>query len=115
MVTINVFLDDYRPCPDGYVLARNIDECITLLDENTVNFLSLDHDLENKKKNGLSLVHYMVEHKLFARHITIHSANAGGGKAMYRYLKKAQQDHMMPSDSTIKLFPMPLNGPKKAQ
>lgn len=110
MTEINVFLDDYRPCPDGYVLAENIDECISLLTHYSVDYLSLDHDLENKDRNGLMLVHYMVEHQLYAKHITIHSANASGGKAMFNYLKQAQKDHLMPNELTVTLYPLPLRG-----
>ncbi|WP_017728752.1 cyclic-phosphate processing receiver domain-containing protein [Halalkalibacterium ligniniphilum] len=109
MEKINVFLDDYRACPQGYFLAENIDECFMLLKKFKIDHLSLDHDLENKKRNGLMLVKMMVEQQLFAERITIHSANAGGGKAMYNYLKTAQKERKMPKDIKITLRPLPLH------
>jgi hypothetical protein len=106
---ISVFLDDYRTCPSGYVLAENIDQCICLLRNNYVDHLSLDHDLVNKTRNGLMLVEYMVKNQLYADRITIHSANAVGSKAMYKYLKKAQDEFKMPKSIKVILKPMPLH------
>ncbi|WP_191556776.1 cyclic-phosphate processing receiver domain-containing protein [Metabacillus idriensis] len=106
---ISVFLDDYRTCPSGYVLAETIDQCISLLRNNCVDHLSLDHDLVSKTRNGLMLVEYMVKNHLYANRITIHSANAVGSKAMYRHLKKAQEDFEMPKSIKVILKPMPLH------
>ncbi|MBD1381107.1 cyclic-phosphate processing receiver domain-containing protein [Metabacillus arenae] len=106
---INVFLDDYRTCPADHVLAETVEECITLLEKNSIDHLSLDHDLVNKTKNGLMLVHYMVKHKLYAERITIHSANSVGSKAMYNYLKQAQLNLKMPSAIKVVQRPLPLN------
>ncbi len=107
-MTVNVFLDDYRHCPEGYILAKDIDECIDLLLHFSIDHLSLDHDLESKTRNGLMLVHYMVEKQLFAERITIHSANSGAGKQMFRYLKEAQKESKMPQSIKILLRPLPL-------
>ncbi len=107
-MTVNVFLDDYRHCPQGYILARNIDECIDLLNHFSIDHLSLDHDLESKTRNGLMLVHFMVENQLFAERITIHSANSGAGKRMYNYFKEAQSEMKMPQSIKVMLRPLPL-------
>ncbi|MDQ7863453.1 hypothetical protein RCO48_27880 [Peribacillus frigoritolerans] len=61
-----------------------------------IEHLSLDHDLLNKTRNGFMLVQKMVNEKLFANRITIHSANSVGGKAMYNCLKQAQRNLTMP-------------------
>ena len=42
---IHVYLDDLRPCPQGFTLAKDVKECISLLQECEVDILSLDHDL----------------------------------------------------------------------
>ncbi|TMW70115.1 cyclic-phosphate processing receiver domain-containing protein [Alteribacter natronophilus] len=105
---IYVFLDDYREAPEGYVLVRTIDECRTLLKEYNIRHLSLDHDLVSKKRNGLMLVNMMVDEQLYADRITIHSANASGGKNMYKCLKQAQLDAKMPHSTEVFLRPLPL-------
>ena len=109
MEKISVFLDDYRKAPDGHVLVETIDECIHLLQTFEIDHLSLDHDLVSTSRNGLMLVHIMVQRQLFADRITVHSANSAGGKAMYHYLKQAQQDFEMPTDIKVILRPLPLN------
>lgn len=109
MEKISVFLDDYRKAPDGYVLAETIDECIELLQNFDIEHLSLDHDLLNKTRNGSMLVQKMVKEKLFAKRITIHSANSVGGKAMYNCLKQAQRDFIMSPAIIVSLRPLPLN------
>ncbi len=108
MGNISVFLDDYRKAPEGYVLTETIDECMELLRNNTIEHLSLDHDLLNKHRNGLMLVHMMVDEKRFANRITIHSANSVGGKAMYNCLKQAQLDSILSTSTIVSLRPLPL-------
>ncbi|MDX5474392.1 MAG: hypothetical protein LPK00_02545 [Bacillaceae bacterium] len=105
---INIFLDDQRKCPTGHILVLNIDECIDLLQNNQVDHLSLDHDLVNKQRSGYMLVVYMVKNQLFANRITIHSANAVGGRAMYKYLLQAQDNNKMPKHIKVILRPLPI-------
>ena len=107
-VEINIFLDDQRKCPTGHILVLNIDECIDLLQNNQVDHLSLDHDLVNKHRSGYMLVVYMVKNQLFANRITIHSANAVGGRAMYKYLLQAQDNNKMPKHIKVILRPLPI-------
>jgi hypothetical protein len=42
---MRIFLDDLRPAPKGWTLARNADEAIALLRSEQVEELSLDYDL----------------------------------------------------------------------
>lgn len=109
MEIISVFLDDYRKPPDGYVLAETIDECLILLQNYEIDHLSLDHDLESRTRNGMMLVKIMVEKQLFAKRITIHSANSSCGKAMFEWFKQAQHDFLMPQSINVHLRPLPLN------
>ncbi|WP_043932942.1 cyclic-phosphate processing receiver domain-containing protein [Bacillus sp. EB01] len=108
MEKISVFLDDYRQPPTGYVLVKTIDECIELLERYPIHHLSLDHDLTDKRRNGLMLVQHMVKKGLFAGRITIHSANSVGGKAMYNHLKSAQANFSWPSHVVLSMRPLPL-------
>ncbi|WP_309043204.1 cyclic-phosphate processing receiver domain-containing protein [Cytobacillus oceanisediminis] len=106
---MSVFLDDYRSAPEGYVLAETVDECMDLLQNFSIEHLSLDHDLVHPDRNGFLLVQLMVKEKLFAKRITIHSANSVGGKAMYKHLKQAQEDTILCPSIIIALRPLPLN------
>jgi hypothetical protein len=108
MEKISVFLDDIRKPPEGYILAETIDECLFLLQNFDIDHLSLDHDLTSHVRNGTMLVNIMIQKQLYANRITIHSANSFSGKAMFKCLKQAQKDSLMPQNINIYLRPLPL-------
>lgn len=99
---INVYLDDFRPCPKGFVLARNMEECLTLLSNSKVNILSLDHDLGIGEPTGYDLVRQMVEKGYYANEIYLHSSSASGRMNMYQLLQKHKPEHV-----AIYNYPMP--------
>lgn len=100
---INVFLDDERPCPSNFHIARSVKTCIRLLKRNKVNILSLDYDLGISQPNGMDLVRYMVAHNLYAKNIIIHSANPFGRFRMYSVLKENKPKHV-----SITISPKPI-------
>lgn len=83
---IHLFLDDWRPCPKGFVLARTAEECILLLRECEVGILSLDFDLGWNEPTGLDVVRVMVTERLYPREIFLHSSSASGRQSMYQLL-----------------------------
>jgi hypothetical protein len=93
---INLYLDDLRDCPEGFVVARNMQEAISYLTTHHVHILSLDHDLgldaEGKlAPAGTDFVKYFCEHGLFADRIYIHTDNGPGREYMYQTLLAAQR------------------------
>ncbi len=84
---INLYVDDIRRCPNDFVAARNYDEAIELLNNNTINILSLDHDLgfdeHGVEKNDYDIVKYICEHGISPRKIYIHTDNVVGRDNMY--------------------------------
>lgn len=98
--TINLYLDDRRDCPEGFVVARTVDEAIKLLEEYDINILSLDHDLGEDEDGkllptGNDLVKYFCWHSKEAgysvKRIYIHTDNPVGRKAMFTGLRAAQR------------------------
>ena len=85
---INVYLDDLRPCPKGFILARNIRECITLLEEYEIGILSLDHDLGWNEPTGYEVAKYMTDHGKYAREIYLHTSSSIGCTNMFQLLQK---------------------------
>jgi hypothetical protein len=57
---INIYVDDLRVCPEGFVIARNIDEAIYYLENYKIAILSLDHDLGEDSKGNLLPTGYDV-------------------------------------------------------
>lgn len=83
---IHIYLDDWRRRPDGFVLARNMDECLALLESDEVDILSLDHDLGPGEPTGTELVKEMVRRKLYAKRIYLHTSSALGRQRMHELL-----------------------------
>lgn len=103
---INLYLDDLRDCPEGFVVARNIEQAIKYLRTCEVDILSLDHDLgENEKgeilPTGYDLVKYFCEHGLRANKIYIHTDNGVGRENMFATLMGAQRRGFIDSDIEI--------------
>lgn len=102
---INLYVDDIRRCPDGFVVARHYDEAIELLNNNTINILSLDHDLGideyGVEKNGYDIVKYICEHGISPKKIYIHTDNVVGRDNMYYTLIGARSRGFIDSSTEI--------------
>lgn len=105
--TINIYLDDLRDCPEGFILAKTMEEAIELFKKDNVNILSLDHDLgedsnNNLLKTGYDFVKYFCENGLYANKIYIHTDNPVGRENMYQTLLGAREREFISKD--IKIF-----------
>jgi hypothetical protein len=83
---IHVYMDDARPRPQGFTLARTGEECLLLLELEEVGLLSLDHDMGYDQMNGLELAKEMVRRSLFAREIYLHSSSMVARSQMFQAL-----------------------------
>lgn len=90
---MNLFLDDYRACPPGFTLARDVDECKLLLVEYDVNILSLDYDLGYGSPTGLEIASFIVSNKIYPNAIYLHTSSDAGRRAMYELLYVNKPDH----------------------
>jgi len=111
---INLYLDDLRDCPQGFVVARNIEDAIRILKEYEVDILTLDHDLgEDENGNllpsGYDLVKYMCENGLRANKIYMHTDNSVGRENMYQTLLGAQRRGFIDEDIEIYYYPITKN------
>lgn len=103
---LNLYVDDLRDCPNGYSVARTMEEAISILENSEVNILSLDHDLgedDNGKllPTGYDLVKYFCEYGLRVNKIYLHTDNPVGRENMYQTLKGAQRRGFIDSDIEI--------------
>jgi hypothetical protein len=84
---MRVFLDDERPCPDGWVRVHWPEEAISLLETGQVDELSLDHDLgDDERGTGYDVVLW-VEEAVALRgfrppKMFVHSANSSARQKM---------------------------------
>jgi hypothetical protein len=84
---INVYLDDVRSCPRGFVVARSAEDCLVLLAENEVNLLSLDFELGLGQPNGLTVVHGIITSGKYPLEIFVHSSSLMGRAQMVHELR----------------------------
>lgn len=105
---INLYVDDLRDCPDGFVVARTMEEAVKFLETHTINILSLDHDLgEDESGNLLPTGYDLVkcicesEHQLRANKIYLHTDNGVGRENMYQTLLGAQRRGFIEKDIEI--------------
>lgn len=103
---INLYVDDLRDCPKGFVVARNVDEAIYYLENYTVAILSLDHDLGEDSEGkllptGYDLVKIFCERGYRANKIYIHTDNGVGRENMFQTLKGAQRRGFIDQDIEI--------------
>ncbi|MFD2117780.1 cyclic-phosphate processing receiver domain-containing protein [Paenibacillus yanchengensis] len=85
---IHVYLDDFRSCPKGFVLAKNVEECNMLIDDNAIDILSLDYDLGWGEPHGIEVVRHMIAMRRFPRSIYLHTSSVAGRIQMYDLLVK---------------------------
>ena len=91
---MNVFLDDERDWyefVEGWITVRSYEECISVLQKETIDILSLDHDL-GTEKTGYDVLLWIEEQvKLNSfippREIRVHTANPVGRDRMLNALK----------------------------
>lgn len=104
--SMKLYVDDLRDCPEGYTVARTVEEALYYLRNHKVNILSLDHDLgEDKNHNllptGYDLVKTMCEERLRADKIYLHTDNPVGRENMYETLKGARRRGFIDQDIEI--------------
>ncbi|MEW9698825.1 cyclic-phosphate processing receiver domain-containing protein [Paenibacillus sp. SI8] len=92
---IHVYLDDLRPCPQGFTLARTADECKLILESCDVDILSLDHDLGwGSQHTGMDVVIWMVQQQIFPRTVYIHTSSPSACTNMFQMLNHAKPPEM---------------------
>jgi hypothetical protein len=82
---MKLWLDDLRPAPGGWTWVKTAAEAIRLLDEETVEEISLDHDLGDAgspEMTGYDVALHLAERafagKTVPAQVSIHTANPVG-------------------------------------
>lgn len=99
---IHVYLDDFRTCPKGFVLANNADECKLLIDGEEINILSLDYDLGWNQPTGYEVVKHLIATRRFPQVIYLHTSSMFGRQQMYEALREVLPQH-------VQLFGRPIS------
>ena len=92
---MKIWLDDVRPAPEGYTLAKSVNETINLIlkaenDGVRIAVIDCDHDLRdyaNDGGDGIKLLDWLVERGTFYP-IALHTANPVGRDNMMRLINR---------------------------
>jgi hypothetical protein len=108
---INLYVDDLRDCPEGFMLARNYEQAKHYFQDYEIGTLSIDHDLGADEKgnllpSGYDLVKYFCEKGFRADKIYLHTNNVVGRENMYSTLIWAQNNGLIDKDIIIYNYPL---------
>jgi hypothetical protein len=86
---IKLYMDDWRECPEGWLLARTVDQAKWYILNADVYDCSLDHDMGNGYPNGTDIVRWMVETGNWPKKKpNVHSDNPYGAERMRSLIEK---------------------------
>lgn len=90
---MKLFVDDLRnPLDFGlkeYIWVKTVEDAISFLENGTITFASLDHDLGHQLYDGTYLINYIEENNLWPINgVYVHSQNLVGKKRMNDAIKK---------------------------
>lgn len=86
---IDLWLDDKRPAPEGWVHVDNVYDAIKWLKRGEVRRASLDHDLGANTKTGYDLCLWMANYGKWPDECpTVHSSNPVGREAMLFVIRR---------------------------
>lgn len=106
---MKVYLDDIRPCPDGWTLVRWPEEAIALLQTGQVTEISLDHDLgDDNHGTGNDVVLWIEEqtalHGFVPPVMWVHSDNWAKRPTMEAGIQNIERHHRLNCDRRKLLF-----------
>jgi len=85
----NLWLDDVRPAPPGWVWAKTAQDALRVLATVPVTYASLDCDLVSTTENGVWFVKRMAEFSLWPEFKPgVHSSNWDLGSQMLRLIRR---------------------------
>ncbi|MBY9082047.1 cell division protein FtsJ [Paenibacillus sp. HN-1] len=86
---LHIFMDDRRKAPEGFALARTVEECLLMLRECEVGILSLDYEMGPGEDTGGHAARMIVLEQLFPEEVYLHSSSVIGRKEMFETLYPA--------------------------
>ncbi|MBM4603161.1 hypothetical protein GS575_09455 [Rhodococcus hoagii] len=89
---MKLFVDDERPAPDGWFLARTEIDARNVLVPNwilgrRIESLSLDYDLGLDDETTMPILHWMRERNSWPRELYVHTANEDAEEAMLAFIR----------------------------
>ncbi|GLV65295.1 hypothetical protein Bmyc01_39640 [Bacillus mycoides] len=87
---MNVYMDDQRSCPYGYVLATTVESAMQIVRNHDVNILSLDFNMGWRQGNGLDFVETFCKEGLYVHEIHFHTNDVIGLHKMKQRIERGK-------------------------
>lgn len=88
---MNVYMDDQRSCPYGYVLATTVESALQIVRDNEVNIISLDYNMGWRQKSGLDFVEVFCKEGLYVNEIHLHTNDVIGMHQMRKRIESGKE------------------------
>ncbi|PEX89212.1 cyclic-phosphate processing receiver domain-containing protein [Bacillus cereus] len=88
---MNVYMDDQRSCPFGYILATTVESAIQIVRDCEVTILSLDFNMGWRQSNGLDFVDAFCEEGLYVKEIHFHTNDVIGMHKMRQRIERGKE------------------------
>jgi hypothetical protein len=87
---VNLWVDDIRDAPDSnWIVARTYQDAMTYAPFQSINVLSLDHDLGTASEHdAIKIVLYMCEFNDWPNEVRLHTANPVGRDNMQALINR---------------------------
>jgi hypothetical protein len=89
---MNVYMDDQRSCPYGYVLATTVESALQIVRDNEVNIISLDYNMGWRQKSGLDFVEAFCNEGLYVHEIHLHTNDVIGMHQMKKSIERGKEN-----------------------
>ncbi|MGZ7148478.1 cyclic-phosphate processing receiver domain-containing protein [Bacillus sp. BC08] len=99
---MNVYMDDQRSCPYGYVLATTVESALQIVRDNEVNIISLDYNMGWRQKSGLDFVEVFCEEGLYVNEIHLHTNDVIGMHQMRKRIERGKEQEEIEASMTVK-------------
>lgn len=89
---MKLFVDDERPAPGGWVLARTASEARKIVVPRWIvgrrlDAVSLDYDLGYDDETTMQILHWMRERSAWPRELYVHTANEDAEEVMLAFIR----------------------------
>lgn len=88
---MNVYMDDQRSCPYGYVLATTVECALQMVRDYDVNMLSLDFNMGGEKK-WIRFCRSFCKEGLYVNEIHLHTNDVIGMHKMKQRINKGKEE-----------------------
>ncbi|MBO1624252.1 cyclic-phosphate processing receiver domain-containing protein [Bacillus arachidis] len=99
---MNVYMDDQRPSPFGYVLVTTVEAALKIVREYDVSLLSLDYNMGWRQKNGLDFLEVFCMEGLHVKEIHLHTNDSIGMQYMLERINKGKEAGDISSSIQVK-------------